>query len=260
MRKILKYSIYDLTRSKWIYLYLVFYMVTGFALLYLNSDLMSGITNLMNIALILCPLISIIFGTMYYYNSRDFIELLLAQPIKRKSILLGQYLGLSLTLSFGYLAGMAVPFLSYGILVSDRIFDFVTLLITGAALTFIFTGIAFLIAIKNENRIKGFSIAIFVWLFMAVIYDGLFLLSLFMFNDYPLENFSIALTIFNPIDLARILVMLKLDASAMLGFTGAVFNKFFGSTLGIVLTSASLLLWIYIPIYFCIKLGNKKDF
>ena len=56
---------------------------------------MSGITNLMNIALILCPLISIIFGTMYFYNSRDFIELLLAQPIKRKAIILGQYLGLS---------------------------------------------------------------------------------------------------------------------------------------------------------------------
>lgn len=260
MLKILKYSLYDLTRSKWIYLYLVFYLLSGFALLYLNNDLMSGITNLMNIALILCPLISIIFGTMYFYNSRDFIELLLAQPIKRKAIILGQYLGLSLTLSLGYFVGTALPFLSYGILISDRIFDFVILLVTGSALTFVFTGIAFLVAIINENKIKGFSFAIFIWLFMAVVYDGLFLLSLFVFNDYPLETFSIGATIFNPIDLARILIMLNLDAAAMLGFTGAVFNKFFGSALGTGLTALSLGLWIYLPMLFCVKLGNRKDF
>ncbi len=260
MLKIFKYSFYDLSRSKWIYLYLAFYLISAFALLYLNNDLHAGITNLMNIVLILCPLISIIFGTMYSYNSRDFTELLVSQPIRRHSIFLGQYLGLGMTLAVSFALGIGIPFIAYGILVSAQIFNFAVLLMSGVALTFIFTGIAFWVSISSENKIKGFSISIFIWLFMAVIYDGLFMLSLFVFNDYPLETLSISASIFNPIDLSRILVLLKLDAAALLGYTGAVFNKFFGAAHGIAITAVSLVLWIFIPVYFYMRTGEKKDF
>lgn len=260
MLKIFKYNLFDLSRSKWIYLYTLFYLLAGFALLYLNNDIMAGITNLMNISLLVCPLISIIFGTIYYYNSREFTELLLAQPLKRNSILLGQYLGISISLSIGYFVGTSIPFILYGIFVSEEIFNFVILLISSVALTFIFSGFAFLISLLNENRIRGFGFAIFIWLFMAFVYDGLFLLSLFLFSDYPLETYSIVATILNPIDLARILIMLKLDVTAMLGYTGAVFNKFFGSSLGMIISLFSLIVWAIIPMLFCIRLGNRKDF
>ncbi len=63
----------------------------------------------------------------------------------------------------------------------------------------------------NENKIKGFGYAILMWLFFAVIYDGLFLISLVVFNEYPLEKFSLIATMSNPIDLSRILILLKLD-------------------------------------------------
>ena len=38
----------------------------------------------------------------------------------------------------------------------------------------IFTAVAFNIALSNENKIKGFGYAVLAWLFLAVIYDGLF--------------------------------------------------------------------------------------
>ncbi len=39
MFKILKYSFFDLVRSRWSVVYLAFYLLLGFVLLFLNNDL-----------------------------------------------------------------------------------------------------------------------------------------------------------------------------------------------------------------------------
>jgi Cu-processing system permease protein len=260
MLKILKYSFYDLMRSRWSYVYFFFYLLLGTVLLFLNNDLSKAVITLMNVIIILVPLIGTIFGVMYYYSSREFTELLLAQPIKRSSIFLGQYFGVALSLSMSLIIGLGLPFVFYGIFRSSAIWDFSLLLITGTFLTLIFTALAFIIALANENKIKGFGYAILLWLFMAVIYDGLFLLSLVYFEDYPLDKFSLIATMLNPIDLSRVLILLKLDISALLGYTGAVFQKFFGTSLGLIISSGMLLLWVVIPIGIIYRMVKRKDF
>lgn len=260
MLKILKYSFFDLMRSRWSYVYFLFYLLLGIVLLFLNDDLPKAVITLMNVIIILVPLIGTIFGVMYYYNSREFTELLLAQPVKRSSIFLGQYFGVATSLAMSLIIGLGVPFVFYGIFYSDAIWDFVLLLVTGGFLTFIFTALAFVIALANENRIKGFGYAILVWLLMAVIYDGLFLMSLLYFEDYPLDKFSLIATMFNPVDLSRVLILLKLDISALLGYTGAVFHKFFGTNLGLILSVIMLTLWVAIPTFFIWRISKKKDF
>jgi Cu-processing system permease protein len=214
----------------------------------------------MNVIIILVPLIGTIFGVMYYYNSKEFTELLLAQPIKRSSIFLGQYLGVALSLSMSLILGLGIPFVLYGLFQSNEIWDFGLLLVTGTFLTLIFTALAFNIALYNENKIKGFSYAILLWLFMAVIYDGLFLMALMAFESYPLDSFSIGATLFNPIDLSRILILLKLDISALLGYTGAVFQKFFGTGFGLVMALSALSLWVLFPVLNIYRKSRKKDF
>ena len=139
MIKVLKYSFYDLIRSRWSYVYLLFYLVLGFALLFLNSSVAKSVITLMNIIIVLTPMIGTIFGIMYYYNSREFTELLLAQPIKRTNIFLGQYLGVALSLSASLLVGVGIPFILYGLFASGEIFNFSTVLLVGIFLSFIFT-------------------------------------------------------------------------------------------------------------------------
>jgi Cu-processing system permease protein len=95
---------------------------------------------------------------------------------------------------------------------------------------------------------------------MAVIYDGLFLMSLLLLESYPLDAFSIGATLFNPIDLSRILILLKLDISALLGYTGAVFQKFFGTGLGLILAIGTLSLWVLAPLFNIYRKSKKKDF
>ncbi len=259
MIKIIKYCFSDLIRSRWSYVYFAFYLLLGFVLLFLNNDTSKAVISMMNIITVLTPLIGTIFGVMYYYNSREFIELLLSQPIKRTDIFIGQYLGVAISLSLSLVLGLGIPFVMYGVL-GNATSNFVMLLTVGSFLTFIFVALAYNIALSNENRIKGFGLAILLWMFTAVIYDGIFLISLVLFQEYPLDNISLIATAFNPIDLSRILILLKLDISALLGYTGAVFKSFFGTNLGLMVSLAILLVWVLVPIFFIKRKALRKDF
>jgi len=260
MIKILKYSFFDLIRSRWSLIYFSFYFLLAFVLLFLNNDISKAIITMMNVIIILGPLIGIVFGIMYYYNSSEFTELLLAQPIKRRSIFLGQYLGLAFSLSLSLVLGLGIPFIFYGLFKSEEILNFAALLWIGFILTFIFSGIAFYIALANQNRIKGFGMAILFWLFMAVIYDGVFLLLLVWFREYPLDNFALISRVLNPIDLSRIMILLKLDISSLMGYTGAVFKNFFASGSGLLASYLILLAWAFVPVLAIVFKAKRKDF
>jgi Cu-processing system permease protein len=229
-------------------------------LLFLNNDLSKAVITLMNVIIVIVPLIGTIFGVMYYYNSKEFTELLLAQPLKRSSIFMGQYLGVAISLSMSLILGLGLPFVFYGLFKSSAIWDFSLLLVTGTFLTFIFTALAFNIALSNENKIKGFGYAILLWLFLAIIYDGIFLMSLIMFEDYPLDKLSLFGTMLNPIDLSRTLILLKLDISALLGYTGAIFKQFFGTSFGLIVSISTLSIWVVLPVLRIIFKAKKKDF
>jgi Cu-processing system permease protein len=85
------------------------------------------------------------------------------------------------------------------------------------------------------------------------------MLILFAFSDYPMEKFTLLLAALNPVDLARISIMLKLDVSALMGYTGALYKDFFGSNTGVLFTSAMMLVWTAIPLWTALVLFRKKD-
>jgi Cu-processing system permease protein len=215
---------------------------------------------MMNIVTVLIPLVAIIFGAIYHYNSREFTELLLAQPVNRNSLILGQYVGLSLSLSLSFVAGISIPFLIKGILVSDHLIDFLLILTGGICLSFSMSAIAFAVALKYEDRIRGFGIALFIWFFLAILYDGLLLILLLILRDYPTDYFAIIVTLLNPVDLSRVMIMLNLDISALMGQTSAIFLKFFGTFNGIAVSIISLFCWIIVPSFFIARIARKKDF
>jgi Cu-processing system permease protein len=260
MLKVLKYSFYDLVRSRWIYTYLLFFLLITSGLVYFSHDLSRTMISLMNVLLILCPLIGTLFGALYFYNSREFIDLLLALPLPRRSIFLGKYLGLAFSLSLSFFLGISLPLVISGILSSGLVLNFLTLLSTGIFLTFIFTAISFLVALKYENPIRGFGMAIFIWLFLSVIYDGLVLIILMYFESYPLDKFALFMSLFNPVDLSRILIMLQLDISALMGYTGAVFRRFLGTDTGMVVAYSALIAWVIFPVLIFLRVARKKDF
>jgi len=258
--KIIKYELHDVFRSKWVILYTLFFLATSDILFRFGGNSSSVVLSLMNIVLIFIPLVSIIFGTIYVYHSREFLELLLSQPLNRGNLYNGMYIGIALPLSAGFAAGVIIPSMYHGVAATTDQIMFLTLILSGLFLTFIFTALAFLIATSCEDRVRGLGVSILLWLFFALLYDGIILLGTFLFKAYPLEKPLIAITLLNPIDLARILLLLKLDISALMGYTGAVFQKFFGSQVGIIVSTLTLIFWILMPFLIGLKKFLKKDF
>lgn len=257
--KIIRFELNNAFRSKWIIAYSLFFFVLSYLLLSFETDSSKAAISLMNIVLIIIPLVSIIFGTIFIYNSRDYIEMILCQPIDRTSLFLGLYFGNSIPLAAGFFAGTLTGFLFNGFNFSS-LEAFIILLFVGASLTFIFTAIAFFIAIKNSDKSKGLGFSIIFWLVLAVIYDGLILMFVYFFQEYPIDNTVLIISLLNPIDLGRILFILNFDVSALMGYTGALFNKFFGSSLGMILSIVTLLLWFFIPTLLGLRGFKKKDF
>ena len=111
----------------------------------------------------------------------------------------------------------------------------------------------------TRDKAKGIGIAIMTWLYFALLFDGLVLFLLFQFSDYPIENAMVGVTALSPIDLARIQILLHLDVSAMMGYTGAIFKDFFGTTVGLIVSFLLLCLWAVIPFFISLRKFNRKD-
>ena len=253
--KILKYVVYDILRSKMIIGYTILLFAVTMGIIYTGKDVSKATVSLLNIVILIIPLVSIIFGTIHYYNSREFMEMLLALPVKRKNIFWAEYLGLSIVLSLGFAAGCGVPLLIYG--ASGTTLFLIT---GGVILTFIFTSLAFFSSVLNKDKARGIGTSLIIWFYMAVIFDALVLMVYFMFSDYPLEKATIVISALNPVDLARILILLKLDVSALMGYTGATLQHFFGSAFGVLFSLGFLVLWALLPTLFALRVFNRKNF
>jgi len=254
MKKILKYVIIDILRNRIVLAYTVFLLAASLSIFNLEDSSAKGILSLLNIVLIIVPMVSILFAAIYVYNSAEFLELLVSQPLKRKTIWLSLFAGLSFSLVLSFLIGIGIPVLLY----EFSAIGF-TLILSGLLLTVIFVALAMLAAVMIRDKARGIGAVILLWLYFSVLFDGIVLFILFQFADFPVEKAMVGITALNPIGLSRILVLLKMDVSAMMGYTGAVFKDFFGTATGIITSLLVLLLWIILPAWSSVKKFNNKD-
>jgi len=258
--QILQYELNNLRRSRWVWGYTLVLLIMTDALLRFGGGGPRAVVSLLNVVLLLVPLASLVFGAMYLYGAREFVELLLTQPIRRPSLFIGLYTGLSLTLAAAFVLGVGLPFLWAGQGEGSLAGPLCMLLGVGVLLTWAFVALAFLIALQFEDRAKGLGAAILVWFASTALYDAMLVFVVTIFADYPLERPLIGLTLLNPVDLGRILLLLQMDTAALMGYTGAVFEQFFGSTLGILLAAGALVAWALLPFGLGLRRFRTKDF
>lgn len=254
MNRIIKFIILDILRNKIVLIYTLILAILSWSVFSLEDNSSKGLLTLLNVILLTVPLVSVIFSTIYLYNSSEFVELLLSQPINRAKIWWSLFVGLLLSLTLSFMIGAGLPILIFA---PDS--TGIMMLLTGVFITSIFVSIAFISSISTRDKAKGIGISIMLWLFFALLYDGLILFLLFQFADYPIEKMMVGISAFNPIDLARILILLHLDVSAMLGYTGAIFKDFFGTNAGIAITFLVLIIWFMLPFLWSLSKFKKKD-
>ena len=249
----------DVGRRRWLLAYVLFYAVLTDALFRFGGSGGRAVLSLANVVLGLVPLVSLVFGAMYLAHAREFIEMMLAQPVGRRALFVGLYGGLAIPLSASFLLGVGLPLAWHGGL-ADAAAPTLVLLGAGLALSLIFTGLAFVIALACRDRAASLAVAILVWLGSAALYDGLVLLAVVLFRDYPLEGPLIAGMLINPIDLARVVLLLQFDLGALAGYTGAVFERAFGSATGSAMAGAALAIWVSLPFALGLRQFARKDF
>ena len=254
MNRIIKIILLDILKNKIIIAYTLILAILSWSSFALEDNSAKGILTILNVILFTVPLVSILFSTIYLYNSSEFIELLLSQPIKRRKIWISLFLGLCFSMILAFFVGAGIP-----LLVNSPDNVGVMMLINGCFITAIFTALAFLSSILTRDKAKGIGIAIMVWLFFALLFDGLVLFLLFQLQEYPIENAMVGITAFSPIVLARIQILLHLDVSAMMGYTGAIFKDFFGTSKGLIISFLLLVLWIIIPFFVSLVKFKNKD-
>lgn len=254
MLKISRYVLYDIMRSKVILAYTLFLLLVSLSLFRMEENNSKALLGLLNIVLIVIPLVSMVFATIHYYNSYEFIELMLSQPISRTRILMSEYAGVSASLLASFLLGVGLPVLLYAPGNAG-----LSLLLTGVLLTLAFTSLAFLASVRARDKARGIGISLLLWFYFALIYDGLILLVLFTFSDYPLEKLTLLLSALNPVDLGRIFIMLQMDISALMGYTGALYKEFFGSAPGMLFTLSIMSAWILLPLWWALRNFKHKD-
>lgn len=254
MLKLSRYVVYDILRNKIVIAYAVFLFIVSFSMFRMEENNSKALLSLLNIVLIVLPLVSLVFTTIHYYNSYEFIELMLSQPLSRTRILMSEFGGVCVSLFSAFWIGVGLPVLLFS---SDA--TGFALLFTGTTLTVIFTSIAFLASVRSKDKARGIGFALLLWFYFSLIYDGLVILILFTFSDYPMEKFTLLLSALNPIDLGRIFIMLKMDISVLMGYTGALYKDFFGSGKGVLFTTAIMLLWAVVPLWLAVRSFKKKD-
>ncbi len=254
MKRIVYFILIDLLRNKFVILYTILLALLSFSAFSMQDSSSKGILTLLNIMLLVIPLVSVLFSTTYLFNSSEFIELLLSQPVSRKRLWFGIYSGLIISLMLAFLIGAGLPMLYYADWQLSLIMIF-----SGLLVTCIFVSIAFVSVVISKDKSKGMGVSILLWLYFSLLFDGILLFIIFQFSDYPIEKVMALATATSPVDLARIVVLLRMDASAMLGYTGAVFKDLFGDTNGLYLAMGLLVCWAILPFLISIKLFQKKD-
>jgi Cu-processing system permease protein len=254
MSKIIKYVIADLLRNRTIMVYTLVLLALSMTVFGMEDNAEKGVASLLNIILFVVPLVSIIFSTVYLYNSAEFIELLVSQPLKRQTIWMSIFVGLAGAVSLAFLVGVGIPVILYAFMPSG-----IVLVLCGVVLSLVFVSIAMWASVRIRDKAKGIGLSILLWLYFALLFDALVLFLVFQFSEYPIENAMVAVSMLNPVDISRILILLQIDVSAMMGYTGAIFRNFFGTSGGMAITLAVLMLWISVPLLLSNRFFKHKD-
>jgi Cu-processing system permease protein len=251
-----KYELFNVLRGKWIFAYAVLFAMFSDGILQFGSDPMKSAASLMSIVLLIVPMVSTLYSTIYWYNSEGFTSLLLAQPVRRTRLYLCRWIAISSALSAGFVGGMSLP-----LILNDGFGGPVfLLLVLGVIMTFVFAALGMLTSVLISDRMKGIGIAFVVWFYFAFAHDSLVFCIQSAARDYPMEIPSMLLIGINPIGLARVTLLLRMNFAALMGYTGTVLQRVFSGPAAYSLTGSTLVLWMVIPVFLGIGLFRRKDF
>jgi Cu-processing system permease protein len=226
----------------------------------LVQDFTRTAASLLNLSLYLFPLLGLILGAAAFSGAGGDLELLVAQPITRWSVLTGHLLGLLGAVSAVALVGFGAA----GLLVALRvgtaglggyaIVAGVSLLTAAIGL-----GIGALLGILLRGGTAAVGWALAVWLYFAMVFDLALIGTLQVVGDArPGLGVAAALAL-NPVDALRAIALVRLDAELLLGPAGATLLGVYGRGVGFAVLAVATAFWLVAPGALAGVLFSRRD-
>lgn len=248
----------DALRNRWFLLYAVCFAVLslGLAGLALAGSGRWGLAGfgrtaagLVNLVLLIVPLMGLTIGASSLAGERErgTLELLLAQPVHRREVLLGKYLGLAGSLTGALALGFgATAALLWSRGASTNLSSYVTVFALSAALGWAMLSVGFLISSVARRTSLALGLATLVWLMLVFLGDLGLMGTTLAWRLSTQELLAAAL--FNPLQVFKLAAVGSIHRSLdLLGPAGLYAARQWGAHLPELLIGI-LSLWIVTPL------------
>jgi Cu-processing system permease protein len=217
--------------------------------------------SIINLGGFLIPLLALLLGVFSFITNREYLELMVTQPISRRRVLLGRYLGLVLTVIGASLLGFGLPGVIIALVIgAEGALQYLLVVGYSLLLAMVFTGLSMLIALLARRRQIALGIALAVWVFYEVVYGVLILGMTLYLPSTVLKTTLLAALLGNPIDIARVLSLLQVGGPHLFVPAGATLIKLTGSeAVATLIGLAGMALWIVAPVLVSSRIFKKQD-
>lgn len=216
--------------------------------------------SLLNLVLFVVPLVGLLLGVTSLTGDTNLLPLLLAQPVRRRDVLIGKALGLVAALS----AAQAAAFGAGGVIVAtqagaDHVPGFVVLTLLSMVLGALMVATGLALAAAWPDRLRAVTGAVLLWLALVVLYDLAVFGATSLLAGVPLQRVLLPALLVNPVDLVRVLVVFTVGSGALFGPTSAVLMQWMGTSSGLAIGIAALVVQTLVPLAVAVRLFERRD-
>lgn len=213
------------------------------------QDFTRTAASITELSAFIIPLFALLLGVFSFLSHREYLELLVAQPLSRGTVFLGKYLGLVLTVVASTAVGLGLPGVVVALAIgTEGALQYAAVMAHAALLGTVFCGISTVLVLWAGRQQVALGWAIGVWLFFEVLYDVAMLGSTLYFTPAFLKSFLLVGLLGNPVDIARVLSLLAAGGPHLFGPGGATLVKLTGSATGAAVVGwMALGIWVAVP-------------
>lgn len=253
-KTLLGYEMRGITSSRWFLFYVISFNVILYVLHYFANQTEQIYASTLNAVLYVHFIAVLIFSTLNWQHSTDFVALVLSQPVNRRDVFWARLIAFIVCVSL--FTGFSL-ILQLGAMLS--LGQLQNLLLAQILIQAVAAGMGFCIAIAVEDRLKAISV-VGVWIVLfAFALDAFTLTIMIQFSNFPLEKAVLGLSLFNPLALLKYQSLMEQNNSLWLGYAGVLLTRAWKSGVLQIASTLALTVWIFLPTLAGAWWFNKKD-
>lgn len=227
------------------------------------QDFSRTAVSLVQLVLMLVPLIALLIGVLALAPERGAAEIVFSQPVARRTILLGQLLGLFVALA----AAQAVGFGAAGLVVYSQAGEeglgrFLLLVLASLVTTGIFLGLAALLSAGavGRRRTRALALALVTWFVAVVLFDVAALGVSTLLPSGSASRLLAASVIVNPVGAIRTGTLLGIEGTGAFGAASLALFRFTRGAWGAgILLGLSIVTWLIVPVALAVRRLGRAD-